>query len=104
MDRGLLHCTGGGDQNHTQEEEMQKGKMVVWGGLTNSWEEKVKAKEKRKDIPIWMQSSKEYQGEIRKPSYMNNAKKQRKTIERETVEISSRKLGMPREYCMQKWA
>ena len=28
-----------------------------------------------------MQSSKEYQGEIRKPSSMINAKKQRKTIE-----------------------
>ena len=27
-----------------------------------------KAKEKRKDIHIWMQSSKEQQGEIRKPS------------------------------------
>ena len=23
-----------------QEKEMQKGKMVVWGGLTNSWEKK----------------------------------------------------------------
>ena len=33
-------CTGGGDQNHPQEKEMQKGKMVVWGGLTNSWEKK----------------------------------------------------------------
>ena len=43
----------------SQEKEMQKGKMVVWGGLTNSWEKKLKAKEKRKDIPIWMQSSKE---------------------------------------------
>ena len=30
--------------------------------------EKWKAKEKRKDIPIWMQSSKEYKGEIRKSS------------------------------------
>ena len=31
--------------------------MAVWGGLTNSWEkeEKLKAKDKRKDIPIWMQ-------------------------------------------------
>ena len=28
-------------------------------------EEKVKAKEKSKDIPIWMQSSKEEQGEIK---------------------------------------
>ena len=38
-------------------------------------EEKWKAKEKRKDIPIWMQSSKEYQWEIRKPSSVINAKK-----------------------------
>ena len=29
---------------------------------------KLKSKEKMKDIPISMQSSKEYQGEIRKPS------------------------------------
>ena len=24
-----LHCTGGSDQDHPQEKEMQKGKMVV---------------------------------------------------------------------------
>ena len=29
----------------------------------------------RKDIPIWMKSSKEYQGERRKPSSVINAKK-----------------------------
>ena len=34
-----------------------------------------KAKEKRRDILIWMQSSKEFQGEIRKPSSAINAKK-----------------------------
>ena len=39
-----------------------------------------------------MQSSKEQQGEIRKPSSAINAKKQRKTIEWERLEISSRKL------------
>ena len=27
---------GGGDQEHPKEEEMQKGKMAVLGGLTNS--------------------------------------------------------------------
>ena len=37
-----------------------------------------------------MQSSKEQQGEIRKPSSAINAKKQRKTIEWERLEISSR--------------
>ena len=39
-----------------------------------------------------MQSSKEQQGDIRKPSSTINAKKQRKTIEWERLEISSRKL------------
>ena len=37
---------------HPQEKEMQKGKMFVCGGLTNSWEKKrrEKTKEKRKNI------------------------------------------------------
>ena len=36
------------DQDHPQEKEMQKSKMAVWGGLTNSCaEEKQKAKEKK---------------------------------------------------------
>ena len=39
-----------------------------------------------------MQSSKEEQGEIRKPSSGINAKKQRKTTEWERLEISSRNL------------
>ena len=39
-----------------------------------------------------MQSSKEQQGEIRNPSSGINAKKQRKTIEWERLEISSSKL------------
>ena len=29
MDGGSWHCTGGSDQDHSQEKEMQKGKMVV---------------------------------------------------------------------------
>ena len=40
MDRGLLHCTGGSAQDDSQEKEMQKCKMFVWGGLTNSCEKK----------------------------------------------------------------
>ena len=54
MDRSARHCTGGRDQDHPQEKEVQKVKMIVQGGLTNSLrkEEKPKAKEKKKDIPI----------------------------------------------------
>ena len=59
MDRGLYRCTGGSDQNHPQEKEMQEGKIVVWGGFTNNWEKKQKAKEKKKDIPNWIQSCRE---------------------------------------------
>ena len=51
-----------------------------------------------------MQSSKEEQGEKRKPSSETNAKKYRKTIEWKGLEISSRKLEIPRELVMQRWA
>ena len=40
MDEGSRHFTGDRDQDHPQEKEMQKSKMAVWGGLTNSYEEK----------------------------------------------------------------
>ena len=29
----MRHCAGGGDQDHPQEKEMQKGKMAVWEAL-----------------------------------------------------------------------
>ena len=41
MDGGSWHFTGGSDQDHPQEKEMQRGKIVVWGGLTKSWEKKI---------------------------------------------------------------
>ena len=40
MDRSSWRCTGGSDQDHPQGKEMQKGKLAVWGGLTESWEKK----------------------------------------------------------------
>ena len=48
MDGGSWHCSGGGDQDCPQEREIQKGKMVVWGGLTNSWETKRSERQRRK--------------------------------------------------------
>ena len=48
--------------------------------------------------------SREQQEEIRKPSSVINAKKQRKRTEWERLEISSRKLEIPREHFMQRWA
>ena len=48
MVRGSWHCIGGRDQDHSQEKEMQKGKMVVWGGLPNSCEKKKSERQRRK--------------------------------------------------------
>ena len=42
--RGLLASTG----IHPNGKEMQKSKMAVWGGLTNSCEEKRSEKQRRK--------------------------------------------------------
>ena len=42
------HCTVDRDQDHPHRKEMQKSKMAVWGGLTNSCEKKRSEKQKRK--------------------------------------------------------
>ena len=57
MDGGLWHWIGDSDQ----EKEIQKDKMIVWGGLTNSWEKKRSERQKRrgKIHPSECQSSKE---------------------------------------------
>ena len=47
-DGGSWHCTGGSDQDHPQEKEVQKGKMVVRGGLTNSYEKKRLKRQRRR--------------------------------------------------------
>ena len=38
----------GRDQDHPHGKEMQKSKMAVWGGLTNSYEKKRSEKQRRK--------------------------------------------------------
>ena len=48
MDGGMWHCTRDKNQDHSQEKEMQKSQMAVWGGLTNSCEKKRKEKQSRK--------------------------------------------------------
>ena len=59
MDGGSQHCTGGGDQNHPPEKEMQKGGEWLSQGASQITEKRreqlpdvQKVKEKRKEIPI----------------------------------------------------
>ena len=84
---------------------MQKSKMAVWGGLINSCEKKRSKKQRIKER--YKHLNAEFQriaGEIRKPSSVINAKKERKRTEWERLEISSRKSEIPREHFMQRWA
>ena len=44
----FVHYTGDRDQDHPHRKEMQKSKMAIWGGLTNSCEKKRSEKQRRK--------------------------------------------------------
>ena len=105
MDRGLRHCTGGRDQDHPQEKEMPKGKWVSEEALqiaVNRREVKGKGEKER-----YTHLNAEFQRIVRrdkKASSVINAKKYRKTTELQRLEISSRKLEIPREHFMQRWA
>ena len=60
MDRGSRHCTGDRKQDHPKEKEWKKAKWLSGEALQIAVRKgEQKAKEKRKDIPISMQSSKE---------------------------------------------
>ena len=105
MNGGSWRYTGDRDQDHPQEKEMQKDKMVVWGGLINSYEKK--RSEGKGEKERYTHLNAEFQRIARrnkKASSPINAKKWRKTIEQERLEISSRKLEIPKEHFMQKRA
>ena len=74
MDKGSQYCTRGSDQTIPKKKKCQKANWLSKEALLRK-EEKQKSKERREDIPIWMQSSKEQQAEIRKPSSVISAKK-----------------------------
>ena len=79
--------------------------MAVWGGLTNSCERR-EAKSKG-EKGRYTHLNAEFQRTARRDKrafLSDHAKKQRKTIEWERLEISSRKLEIPREHFMQSWS
>ena len=79
--------------------------MAVWGGLTNSCEKKRGEKQRRKER--YKHLNVEFQRIARrdkKAFFSNQCKEIEKTTEWERLEISSRKLEIPREHFMQRWA
>ena len=75
MDRRLWHCTGDRDQDHPQKKEMQKAKWLSEEALQIAVKRREVKSKVEKERSIWMQSSQEKQGEIRRPSSVINAKK-----------------------------
>ena len=83
---------------------MQKAKCLSEEALQISErEEKLKAKEKKKDIPIWLQFQR-ISGKDKKAFLSDQCKEIEENNRMEKLEISSRKLETPREHFMQSWA
>ena len=84
---------------------MRESKMAVWGGLTNSCEKK--RSEKKGEKKRYTHLNTEFQRIARrdkKAFLRDQCKEIEEKIEWERLEISSRKLDLPREHFMQKWA
>ena len=78
---------------------MQKSKMAVWGGLTNSCESReVKSKGEEERYKHLNAQFQRIARRDKKAFISNQCKEIEQTIEWERLEISSRKLEIPREH------
>ena len=103
MDRGLRHCIGDRDQDHPHGKEMQKSKMAVWGGLTNSREKKRSEKQRRKGKIYPFEAEFQRIARRDKKAFLSDQCKEIEENNRmERLEIPSRKLEIPREHFMQR--
>ena len=79
--------------------------MAVWGGLTKSCEKKRSEKQRRKET--YKHLNAEFQRIARRDKkvfFSDQCEEKRKTTEWERLGISSRKLEIPREHFIQRWA
>ena len=77
---------------------MQKSKKAVWGGLTKGCERREAKSKGEKERYSHLNA--EFQRKAKRDKKLSsaiNGKKQRKTIEWERLDISSRKLEIPRD-------
>ena len=105
MDRGLRHCIGGSDQDHPQEKEMQKAKWLS--------EEALEIAVKRREVKSkgekerYTHLNAEFQRIARRDKKAFLSVQYREIKENKRMgktRISSRKLEIPRERFMQRWA
>ena len=91
-------------KNHPQEKEMPKGKMVVWRGLTNNWEKKRNESQGEKERYVHLNAEFQRIAGDKKAFLSDQCKEIEENNRMERLENSSRKLEMPRELFMQRWA
>ena len=105
MDGGSLHCTGDRDQDHPHGKEMQKSKMAVWGTLQTA--EKRREAKSKGEKEKYSHLNAEFQRIARrdKKAFLSNQCKEIEENNRmgKTRDLL-RKLEIPREHFMQRWA
>ena len=83
---------------------MQKRKMAVWGGLTNSYERReVKSKGEKERYSHLNAEFQKIARRDKKAFLSDQCKKIEENNKMERLEITSRKLEIPREHFMQRW-
>ena len=82
--------------------------MFVWGGLTNSCEKKRSERQRRKGkinpFECRVPKNSRIARRDKKAFLADQCKETEETMEWEKLEILSRKLEIPREHFMQRWA
>ena len=79
--------------------------MAVWGGLTNSCEKKRSEKQRRKGKIYHLNAELQKIASRDKTAFLSDQCKEiEKIIGWKKLEISLRKLEIPREHFMQRWA
>ena len=82
---------------------MQKSKMAVWGSLTNSCEKReVKSQGEKERYKHLNAEFQRITRRVKKAFFSDQCKEIEKTTEWERLEVSSRKLEIPREHFMQR--
>ena len=79
--------------------------MAVWGGLINSCENKRSEKQRRKERYSHLNAKFQRIARRDKKAFLSDQCKEIEENNRmERLEISSRKLEIPRQHFMQRWA
>ena len=88
------------------EKKCKKAKWLVWGGITNNFEKKRSEKQRRKGKIKHLNAEFQTIARRDKKVFLNDQCKEieEEKTEWERLEIFSRKLEIPREHVMQRWA